>query len=61
MRHFLKYDLIPILSIIAVCAFPCVFLYAQNASEVPASSMLPFLIVFLLNAVIFFGLTAVFF
>lgn len=58
MRHFLKYDAVPLLSMLAVCAFPCVFLYAQNASEVPASSMLPFLVVFLINAMIFFGLTA---
>lgn len=61
MRHFLKYDLIPLLSVVAVCAFPCVFLYAQNASEVPASSMVPFLVVFLGNALVFLGLTAIFF
>ena len=60
-RHFLHYDLIPLLSMLAVCAFPCVFLYAQNASEVSADSMLPFLIVFSLNALLFFGLSAVFF
>lgn len=61
MRHFLKYDLIPLLSVAAVCAFPCVFLYAQNAAEVPASSMVPFLVVFLVNALLFLGVTAVFF
>ena len=56
MRHFLKYDAVPLLSILAVCAFPCIFLYSQNASEVPASSMVPFLLVFLANALIFFFL-----
>lgn len=58
MRHFLKYDAVPLLSMAAVCAFPCVFLYARNASEVPASSMLPFFVVFLINALVFFGLTS---
>lgn len=56
MRHFLKYDAVPLLSMLAVCAFPCIFLYSQNASEVSASSMVPFLLVFLLNALIFLGL-----
>lgn len=56
MRHFLKYDAVPLLSMLAVCAFPCIFLYSQNASEVPASSMVPFLVVFLANALVFFGL-----
>lgn len=58
MRHFFKYDAVPLLSLLAVCAFPCVFLYAQNASEVPASSMLPFFVIFLINGLIFFGITA---
>ena len=53
-KHFLYYDLIPLLSMLAVCAFPCVFLYARNASEVPADSMIPFLVVFSLNALLFF-------
>ena len=61
MRHFLKYDLIPLLSLAAVCAFPCIFLYARNAAEVPASSMGPFLLVFSVNGLIFLGLTAIFF
>lgn len=60
LRHFLHYDLIPLLSMLAVCAFPCVFLYARNASEVPANSMIPFLVVFSLNVLLFFGLSAVF-
>ena len=60
LRHFLHYDLIPLLSMLAVCAFPCVFLYARNASEVPANSMIPFLVVFSLNALLFFGLSAIF-
>lgn len=59
-QHFLHYDLIPLLSMLAVCAFPCVFLYARNASEVPANSMIPFLVVFSLNALLFFGLSAIF-
>ena len=57
MRHFLKYDLAPILSMAAVCAFPCVFMYAQNASEISPSAMIPFLTVFSLNALAFFLLT----
>lgn len=60
MRHVLKYDLIPLLSMVAVCAFPCVFLYARNAAEVPASSMVPFLVVFLVNALVLLGLSAIF-
>ncbi len=60
LRHFVHYDLIPLLSMLAVCAFPCVFLYARNASEVPADSMLPFLVVFSLNALLFFGLSSIF-
>ncbi len=59
-HHFLHYDLIPLLSMLAVCAFPCVFLYARNASEVPADSMIPFLVVFSLNALLFFGISAIF-
>ena len=59
-KHFLYYDLIPLLSMLAVCAFPCVFLYARNASEVPADSMIPFLVVFSLNALLFFGISAIF-
>lgn len=61
MRHFLKYDAVPLLSMAAVCAFPCVFLYSQNAAEVPASSMLPFFLVFLVNALLFLGVTGLFF
>ena len=56
LSHILHYDLIPLLSMLAVCAFPCIFLYAQNASEVPANSMLPFLVVFSLNALVFLGI-----
>ncbi len=61
MRHFLKFDAVPLLSMLAVCAFPCVFLYAQNAAEVPASSMGPFLLVFSVNALVLFALAALFF
>ena len=61
MRHFLKYDLVPLLSLAAVCAFPCVFMYARNAGEVPASSMGPFLLVFSVNGLLFLGLTALVF
>ena len=57
MRHFLKYDLIPILSMIAVCAFPCVFMYARNADEASPSEMIPFLLVFFGSAAILFLLT----
>ena len=59
MRHFWKYDLIPLLSMGAVCAFPCIFMYARNASEVAAGSMLPFLIVFSGNALVLFGLASI--
>lgn len=61
MRRFAQYDLIPLLSVAAVCTFPCVFLYAMNAAEVPASSMIPFLLVFHVNALLFLGITSVFF
>lgn len=60
MRHFLKYDAVPLLSMLVVCAFPCVFLFARNASEVPAASMAPFLVVFCINALLLFGLSSVF-
>ena len=40
-----------------VCVFPCVFMFALNASEVPASAMIPFLVVFSVNALVFFLLT----
>ena len=61
MRHFIKYDLIPILSMAAVCAFPCVFMFARNVDETPASAMVPFLTVFFINALVFFLLTLIFF
>ena len=61
LQHVLHYDLIPLLSMLAVCTFPCVFLYARNASEIPADSMIPFLVVFSLNALLFFGISAIFF
>ena len=61
MRHVLKYDLIPALSMVAVCAFPCVFMYARNAGEVDASEMMPFLLVFLVSAAILFLVTLPFF
>ena len=61
MRHFLKYDLIPILSMIAVCAFPCAFMYARNAGEASPSEMIPFLLVFFGSAAIMFLLTLPFF
>ena len=59
MRHFLKYDLIPLLSMGAVCLFPCLFLFSQNAAEVPASSMLPFFVVFSVNALALFALACI--
>lgn len=61
MKHFVKYHLIPLLSMVLVCAFPCVFLYARNADEVPASSMLPFLLVFLVTSLGIFLLGSLFF
>ena len=54
MRHFLKYDLLPILSVVLVCLYPCFFLYTRNIDEVPMNSMLPFFVVFTLNAVVIF-------
>ena len=60
LQHLIHYDLIPLLSMLAVCAFPCVFLYARNAAEDPADSMVPFLVVFSLNALLFFGLSSIF-
>lgn len=61
MRHFVKFDLIPLLSIFAVAAFPCIFLYARNCDQVPAGSMLPFLLVFSVTGLILLGAAAVFF
>ena len=60
MRHFLKYDLLPILSVVLVCLYPCFFLYTQNIQEVPAGSMMPFFVVFTLNAAVIFGLVSPF-
>jgi hypothetical protein len=60
MRHFVKFDLVPLLSMLAVCFFPCFFLYAQNADEVAASTMVPFLVVFLLNSLVIFAIAAAF-
>lgn len=61
MQHFRKYDLVPLLSILTVAAFPCIFLYTQNAEEVSASSMVPFLLVFSITGLIMAGLLAIFF
>lgn len=61
MRHFTKFDLIPLLSILAVAAFPCIFLYAQNCDQVPAASMVPFLLVFSITGLVIFGFASVFF
>lgn len=55
MRHFVKYDLLPVLSVVLVCLYPCFFLYTQNIDEVPIGSMLPFFVVFILNAAVIFG------
>ena len=61
MRHFVKYDLIPILSMLAVCAFPCIFMYALNAGEVSFAAAFPFMIVYLINAAAFFGIMLILF
>lgn len=31
LKHFKTYDLMPLVSILLVCLFPCVFIYTQNA------------------------------
>lgn len=61
MRHFVKYDLVPLLSVLAVAAFPCIFLYAQNCEETALSSMLPFLLVYSVTGMVMTGVLAVFF
>ena len=61
MRHFWRYDAAPIGSLIAVCAYPCLFMYARNADEVPASSMIPFLLVFLVTGLVLMGVFSIFF
>ena len=61
MRHFLKYDLVPLLSVAVICAFPCIFMYARNAAEADASQMVPFLLVFLASAAILLLVTLPFF
>lgn len=60
MRHFAKHDLIPLLSILSVAFYPCLFLYARNCDEVPASSMIPFLLVFTLTGLLIFGFVSIF-
>lgn len=61
MRHFAKYDLVPLLSLLSVAAFPCVFLYARNCDEVPPGSMVPFLIVFTVTGLLMLGVFSVLF
>ena len=61
MRHFLKYDLVPILSVVLVCLYPCFFLYTRNIDEVPMDSMVPFFVVFLINAAVIFLAVSPFF
>lgn len=61
MRHFIKYDLVPLLSILAVAAFPCIFLYAQNVEEVSAASMVPFLLVYSVTGLGMAGVLSIFF
>ncbi len=61
MRHFLKYDLVPLLSVAVICAFPSIFMYARNAAEADASQMVPFLLVFLASAAILLLVTLPFF
>ena len=61
MRHFAKYDLVPLLSLLSVAAFPCVFLYARNCDEVPPGSMVPFLIVFTVTGLLMLGVFSVIF
>ena len=61
MRHFKKYDLVPLLSLLAVAVFPCIFLYAQNCEEVPPSSMVPFLIVFTVTGLVLLAVFALFY
>ena len=61
MRHFVKYDLIPLLSVLVVAAFPCIFLYAQNCEEASAASMVPFLLVYCVTGLLMTGVLAIFF
>lgn len=41
---------LPLLSVVLICLYPCVFLYAHNIDEAPFTSMFPFFGVFLLTA-----------
>ena len=52
LRHLRDHDLAPLLSVLLVCAFPCVFIYARNAEEAAPSGMVPFLLVFLATALL---------
>lgn len=60
MRHFVKYDLIPLLSILAVAFFPCFFMYARNCDQVPPDSMIPFLLVFSVTGLGIFAVASIF-
>lgn len=43
---------LPALSVVLTCLFPCVFLFCLNADEAKYSHIFPYLVVFLLMAVL---------
>ena len=53
---FFRASLLPLLSVILTCLYPCVFLYAHNVDEAPFSSLFPFFGVFLINGLLFLAL-----
>lgn len=61
LKHIRDYDLAPLISVLLVCAFPCVFMWAQNAKDAGPASMLTFLLIFGVNALLFLVVTLPFF
>ena len=61
IAKFASVSVLPLLSVLLTCLYPCVFLYAHNADEAPFASLFPFFGVFLLNGMIFLVLFSLLF
>ena len=57
----MKKWLISLLSMVLTCLFPCLFLFAQNAGEARFRDVFPFFFLFLVTALIGFGILLVIF
>lgn len=51
-RKILTYYILPFLSLVFVCAYPCAFLYLQNVNEAFLMDVLPFFAIFLGTGVV---------